>query len=195
MIEWSSLFATHIDLVDQQHKILFEMLNGIAAEIEQGRQSSQNLDEAFDELLDYAYQHFIDEEKIMANSHVHPKTMSFQRMEHSSFIFDVKKMRSTSISDDDIDEQFENLVKFVTSWLIYHTLKTDQLVAMEIAQIKKGLSPAAAREYAIAQKLNPAINQKVLEAVLDLWASAAERVKFLEAQLANLQNETDLTTS
>lgn len=191
MLVWSSLFETHIEIVDQQHKRLFEMLNHIAGEIQQGATNEKNLDAALDELVDYSMQHFVDEEKVMISHHVDHRHIALQRMEHQSFIYDVERMRAETSVDESMRERFEKLANFVASWLVYHTLRTDQHMAMQVAAIEQGASPEEAYEKSRTTALNPAINQKVLTAVLHLWTEAVERNKALEKQLKALQDENE----
>ncbi len=183
MIEWSAIFETGIPVVDEEHKQLFRMLNHMAAEVGKGEQNEDSLNESLDSLMAYSEQHFMDEEKIMMQHKIDNRHFLLQRMEHQSFIYDVTRMRSEVLLDDSITDRFEKLVKFVASWLIYHTLRTDQLMARQVEAIVHGQSPEQAYETALHSALDPAVGNKVLDAVLHLWTEAVERNQLLEQKL------------
>ncbi len=188
MFDWSPLYDVGVEIVDEQHHKLFEMINELAKDLERGSAGTDRLESALDSLLEYAYQHFVDEEKEMARYRVDQRHQSFQRMEHHSFIFDAKKMRS-AWDDIDINDKFEKLLHFVTAWLVYHTLRTDQHLGIQIAAIKRGESPEAAYELLKTHQLDPKIYQKVVDALVSLWSEALERVGELEQQLKSVHGE------
>lgn len=183
MIKWSPLFATNIELVDEQHQKLFSLVNELAAIIKQGVQNVESLDQAFEALCEYANKHFSDEEEIMIREGVDERHLATQKMEHQSFIYDARRIRSEMILDMDPHDQFSDLVQFVASWLIYHTLRTDQHMAMQVAAIRGGMSADEAYDKFNSAELNPKINQQVLTAVVKLWTDAADRANALDTKL------------
>lgn len=179
MFEWAKVYDTGIDLVDQQHHRLFDLINALAANLEHGESTEDRLELALNELLDYAHGHFVDEEMEMARYRVDKRHQTLQRMEHQSFIYDVNKMRD-AWDNVDLVANFEKLLRFITSWLVYHTLRTDQLLGIQVAAIREGQTPAAAYEFAERSQLNPRIYQQVVKALVELWSDALERVSELE---------------
>lgn len=183
MLIWSDRFETRIEIVDTQHKHLFEMLNKLADSFNVGELSESMVEEALNELVTYAHQHFIDEEMVMLRHHVDARHVNLHRMEHKSFIYDVDRMRTNVAPDEDLAERAEKLLRFVTSWLVYHTLRTDQVMAWQVAAIKHGMSPAQAYEANHEAKHDDATNKMVLDAVLHLWRESTERCRELEERL------------
>ena len=187
MFEWSELYATGIPGVDEQHQMLFKMINEIASEIENSEENSENLDAAFDELLDYAYEHFSDEEATMARYKIDERHASVQRMEHHSFIYDVKRLRSYSGDTEKLEGNFESLIQFITSWLVYHTLRTDLLMAAQVKAIQNGASPEEAYEQSKTVVLSSSINKTIVEALVHLWSNSTERLNLLEDEIRTLK--------
>jgi len=183
-LEWSPMFETGISPVDEQHKKLFQMLNRMAADVSQTKQGRGQLEKALNALRAYAEQHFVDEEMVMAHSHVVQRHVHLHRMEHKSFIYDVNRMGDNALADEELTGRFEGAIQFVASWLAYHTLRTDQIMGFQISTIKSGMSPEAVYDLSLKEKPNPANTQLVLEAVLHLWAEQTERCRYLEEKLA-----------
>lgn len=184
MFQWSARFAIGEETVDLEHEQLFVMLGKIADDIASGNENYQELDAALDALLDYANKHFADEEEIMLQHRVDPRHIKMQQMAHKSFFYDLNKIRNRP-TDLRIAQHFDRLVNFVTSWLVFHTLRTDQELGVQLREIKAGRSPEEA--YAIAENtnFNANIYRPVVEALVHLWTDAAERATYLEQVLEN----------
>ena len=61
---WNSRFETGVDLIDAQHKSLFEALDKLADSFREGNSKGQ-VKASLDFLVDYTQEHFRDEEKFM----------------------------------------------------------------------------------------------------------------------------------
>ena len=182
MFQWNARFAIGEELVDNEHAQLFTMLGRIADDIREGNENEQELESALDALLEYARQHFVDEETIMLEHKVDPRHVRLQQMAHQSFFHDLEKMRNRPI-DMDLSQHFDKLVSFVTSWLVFHTLRTDQELGVQLREIKAGKSPAEAYEIAENTNFNASIYRPVVEALIHLWTDATDRIGELEKVL------------
>jgi hemerythrin len=184
MFKWSARYAIGVDTVDHEHEQLFLMLEKIADDIASGNENYKELGAALDALLDYANKHFADEEEIMLQNKVDPRHLKMQQMAHKSFFYDLDKIRNRP-SDYGIAQHFDRLVSFVTSWLVFHTLRTDQELGVQLREIKAGRTPEEA--YAIAENTNFNANvyRPVVDALVHLWTESAERVTYLEDVLEN----------
>ena len=181
-IEWSDLFRTDLPIVDEQHQKLFEMVNQIAEHLDSGHVDPRAVENSLDRLVDCAGQHFVDEEREMVHHQVDKRHQKLQRMEHSAFVYDLNRLRSYA-DEGDLDDQYEEILKFAASWLIYHTLRTDQNMAMQVRAIKEGKSSEEAYDYAQTHPLSPQLYQKVLDAIVHLWTDALRRIEHLEDRL------------
>lgn len=165
------------------------MINDLAGELEQGDISQEHVDAALDNLVEYANQHFVDEEREMVHHDVDARHIKLQRMEHSSFFYDVNRLRSY-VNEGELEDQYEGVLQFTASWLVYHTLRTDQKMALQIHAMEAGKSSSEAFDYAEHHPLSPAVYQKIIEAVVHLWTDALERVNELEKKQAEVSRET-----
>lgn len=182
MFQWTSKYNIDQPTVDDEHRQLFAMINRIGDDIASGEDSVDELEAALDDLLAYAKQHFADEETIMRDQGVDPRHIKRQQMEHRSFFYDIEKLRSLT-ADDELADRYEKLLKFVTNWLIFHTLRTDQQLGIQLKAIAAGSSPAQAFETSENEALSAALYRPMVEALVHLWSDAVERVHELEKQL------------
>ena len=186
-IEWADLFKTDIAIVDEEHRKLFDMINDIATQLDSGHAEPESIEKSLDELVDFTSQHFVDEEREMVHFQVDKRHQKLQRMEHSSFIYDLNRLRSYA-DEGDLEDHYEEILKFAASWLIYHTLRTDLKLGMQVREIRSGKSSSDAFEYAETHPLNPAVYQKIIEAVIHLWTESLKRIESLEAELQDKQD-------
>lgn len=187
MLVWSNNFATKIESVDVQHKRLFDLLNGLSAAISHGQPDQAMIDKILKGLMIYADQHFADEEILMLHSHIDARHVNIHKMEHKSFVYDIHTMWEHLSSEDDLVEISEKLVSFVTSWLTYHILGIDQVMAAQIFAIQQGATPEEAYEARHTVKYDSETAHMMLDSVLDLWRMTMERCHKLEAKLAALK--------
>jgi len=187
MIAWSECFATHIEIVDNQHKRLFELLNKLSDSYNKNGPCENSVDEILKSLIAYADEHFIEEELLMLHSKLDERHISIHRMEHKSFIYDVNNMWTHLSSEEDLLSLTENLVCFITSWLTYHILGTDRVMVAQLLSIQHGASPKQAYELRNNFKYDAAVTRLMLDSVLDLWRISAERCYKLEKKLAHLR--------
>lgn len=185
MLTWSKKFETKIELVDSQHKHLFELLGVLAHHFEQGNPDEDTVDEILKELTEYADKHFTEEEALMEKGHLDARHLSIHRMEHKSFIYDVQSMRSHSSEREEIVNISERLVGFIISWLTYHILGMDMAMAAQLRAIEQGATPTQAYEAHRIALHDVATTRLLLDAVLDLWRESTKRCRRLEEFLAH----------
>lgn len=179
MFEWKNKYNIGVELVDTEHKKLFDLLTELSHDVSSGEKDKAELEAALGSLLEYANNHFIHEEQLMEEAGVDPRHIKRQKMEHKSFFYDIEKLRQHSI-DEKIKDRYERLIQFVTSWLVFHTLRTDQHLGIQLNEIHHGKSPEEAFDIAMASDFNVALYRHVVEALIHLWSDAADRVAHLE---------------
>ena len=179
MFEWKNRYNIGVELVDTEHKKLFDLLTELGDDVSAGEKDRGELDVALESLLEYANHHFIHEEELMEKSKIDPRHIKRQKMEHKSFFYDIEKLRQHSV-DDKLKDRYERLLQFVTSWLVFHTLRTDQHLGIQLREISQGKSPGEAFDIAMASEFNVVLYRHVVEALIHLWSDAADRVAHLE---------------
>ena len=120
-IAWDEKYSVHIDVIDQQHKHLFEVLGNLSDEM--GKKRSQDvLGNIIEELTKYAVEHFATEEIFMTQYNFpgyaeHKKEHEVFKVKVAAFQKDFKAGK-VSLSIE--------VINFIRGWLDHHILGTDQ---------------------------------------------------------------------
>lgn len=119
-VAWKDDYCIGNEVIDSQHKKLFDILNQLYIASEQGREIEDVL-ELFDELDRYTKYHFEEEEKFFS-------TLSSVEMEahqemHQFFINELAKTVQQSLR---IGSLSLGLIYFLTDWLVYHIQVEDR---------------------------------------------------------------------
>jgi hemerythrin len=135
--QWNHCFATGLADVDEQHQRLVDVINRFGALImrEDGA-TAAGLEVVFAELAQYASFHFAEEEALMAASGLTPQYVESHRQKHLQFMAEVTLLYE-GISADNRGAA-KGLLEFLTNWLPYHILGSDQFMAKQIALIASG---------------------------------------------------------
>lgn len=130
MYEMKDEYLTGIPSIDKEHRRLFE----IAEELYQLCQNELVHDKydllisALNELKDYTMLHFEHEETYMES--IGYKKLFTQKVQHNAF-----REKLDSIDLDEIDNNqeaaIEDILAFVTDWLVNHILHVDKQIGEE----------------------------------------------------------------
>lgn len=129
MYEFLDEYVTGIESIDAEHKRLFEIAD------ETYRLSKEEfLVDKYDqvrhilgELKDYALEHFEHEEAYMES--IQYKKMFMQKVQHDQFREKVNNLDLDHL-DENSDEMIEEILSFLTNWLINHILEHDKQIGM-----------------------------------------------------------------
>ena len=186
--QWNACFTTGLSSVDEQHHRIVDLINrfGILLMRQDGA-SLAEIEGVLVELADYAIFHFADEEALMETLRVDPRHVAQHRAAHASFLDEVNRLHDGISANNRDAARF--LLQFLTNWLAYHVLGSDQFMARQIAAIKAGASPEEAyRDH--ARVVDPATDA-LLNALHGLFHQVSERNhelvnlnKTLEARVA-----------
>ena len=151
-----------VDIIDDQHKALFELFNTLIDRLERPLPEAGEAD-IVGRLFDYARFHFAEEERVMEACGF-PKRRAHGR-QHDAFVLNLKDV---TVGGDDRKSMGE-LVQFLAHWIQQHILIADREVACHIsrqepkeeagaglaAEVKHflGADPAAARADAVKREL------------------------------------------
>ena len=168
---WDNNFETGIATIDEQHQVLVEILNKLAAHLA-NLSDIVELNEVFLELADYADYHFKTEEGIWSQYFKDDEWFIKHTHTHSSFIDDVLKMKENE-ENKDFDEVIYDIVLYLSKWLAYHILDTDKRMAKVVLSLTKGMSLQDAKEYAVADMSGSM--QTLIETVLKMYSDISTR--------------------
>jgi hemerythrin len=190
---WDAHFVTGLDEVDDQHHHLVDVLNQLSEILtHQEGVDFDAVEVVFGELAAYAQYHFEEEETLVKNVNVDIRHCSYHFEEHKNFLKEVTLMHSTVRPENPDD--LKSLLKFLTYWLAYHILGSDQTMAKQVLSIRSGNSPDAA--YQSEEKMKEGAVEPLLDALNGLFKQVSERNsellelnKTLEARVAKRTRE------
>jgi len=147
---WDTHFETGLSTVDDQHRQLVDIINQFGRLSAENELIFEDIQEILARLADYAQYHFQEEEKLMAHVGVDQRFLESHVRAHQAFLQEVTTIHSEITPEN--PGAARHLLEFLTHWLAYHILGTDQKMARQIAAIQKGKNPEAAYEAADMQE-------------------------------------------
>jgi len=132
LIIWDSSFSVNHDVIDEQHKVLIDIINKFYHAFENARAFSE-LKNILDEMVDYARYHFAIEEKIIEDNNL--VFLELHKKEHEFFIEKAKIFQQRFLSQD-ITLSFD-VMDFLRNWLIDHILVKDKYLAEEFKKLNQ----------------------------------------------------------
>jgi hemerythrin len=117
---WKEEYSMGVEKIDHQHQHMFELVNRLIEQPAASPRSKMTLD-TLKEMLDYAKEHFRDEENLMQERGF-PDLQSHKE-QHAYFI-----KTTTELSLGALDNQamvFSEIVEFLKIWLTFHVLRYD----------------------------------------------------------------------
>lgn len=121
---WNQTMNTGIDKVDQQHRRLVDIVNGIYEAIERGK-TIKELGPSFKELVSYTKTHFSDETRLM-------REIKYEHLlEHEKMHRDLTKQVGDYLGKLESGEMIDSstLMGFLKDWLVKHILNEDKKFA------------------------------------------------------------------
>ena len=127
---WNNSFELGIPQIDLQHRRLVDLINALAAVIADGGKLPE-VQTLFSQLMDYAAVHFREEELLMDSSSMSEAGKALHKKAHRGF---VEKAREIAMRPDLHQAKVaEQVLEFLTTWLISHILRSDMEVARAMA--------------------------------------------------------------
>ena len=127
MYEFKDEYLTGIELIDNEHRRLFEIADEVyeLSKNEFIADKYDNVKAVLGELRDYTKQHFAHEEEYMKS--INYKKLFTQIIEHKAFVDKLDDLDLESI-DETSDEMIQDILKFLTDWLVNHILYNDKQI-------------------------------------------------------------------
>lgn len=131
MLEWKESYSVGIELIDNQHKHLFNLGNSALELIKSDSciDKSQEIIQLIDDLIQYTKFHFSSEESYMLK--INFPLYNSHKEEHNTFI---KKINSIDVTNLSVNQhkQITDLVSFLLNWILTHILENDKLLTKAI---------------------------------------------------------------
>lgn len=128
LIAWREAYANGVDILDDQHRDLFDRANRVANELQKLAHGA-GLITAYDELVEAARIHFQTEERLLQACQA--STADLHAAEHSKMLRDLKTFktelphRSLALS-----------LRYLEEWLLRHITGSDRQVAKELREAR-----------------------------------------------------------
>lgn len=126
-IQWDVNFFTGLPEVDQQHNRLIALTNRLS---EMPADAPENLEQAFAELRDYIAEHFSLEERLMEEAGIDADHFQYHKKAHSLFVARVAELWDSR--NRGTEENLQEMLDFLKTWILQHILQTDRKMAREI---------------------------------------------------------------
>lgn len=169
---WDKHFETGLSEVDRQHHILVDLINHFGDLLSQlNGVSFQDIEAVFNELAEYAQFHFKEEEEMMLQVGLDPRYVTHHIQLHANFFQELTSMRVGVTPDKPASA--EPLLKFLTYWLAFHILCTDQSMARQVKAIQSGQKADDA--FSAEEVMKEGATEPLLHALNGLFHQVSER--------------------
>ena len=121
LLNWNDNLSVKIPSIDEQHKVLINMINSLQDAMSSG-DSRAVLGDIFDGLLKYTDQHFTYEETLFAE-HSYPEIEEHKK-EHAAFVGKVTDLHKQFTGSSNFMIGVD-VMKFLTDWLVNHIQGVD----------------------------------------------------------------------
>lgn len=125
MGSWSDKYSVNIEIIDEQHKELFNILDNCYELLLKNKDDDKydKIITILEELKNYTIYHFKTEEEFMKKNG-YSKFLS-HKFAHDAFIEQIKGFDLYSI-DTDQKKSINDLLDIVSNWIKFHILETDK---------------------------------------------------------------------
>ncbi|MDF2545980.1 MAG: bacteriohemerythrin [Anaerosolibacter sp.] len=130
MLVWKEEYAIGVEMIDAQHKHLFEIGNS-AYKLLRDEFCTDKYDkivEIIEDLRQYTMFHFKSEEEYMKK--INYRKYFSQKVEHDDFIRKVNAIDFDNV-DENPEKYLEDILAFIFNWTLEHILQKDKLIKAE----------------------------------------------------------------
>jgi len=187
---WDRHFETGLETVDQQHHALVDLINRFGEMLTRLEEvSPAEIETLFNELTAYAQYHFQEEEESMRQFGIDAQYIAAHMKLHRSFMEELDYMHGAAANQRKASER---LLKFLTHWLAFHILGTDQSMARQVRAILSGQSATAA--FQAEKKLKEGATEPLLAALNGLFSLVSDRNRELVELNRTLEDKVEERT-
>jgi len=188
--QWDKHFETGILEVDEQHHRLVDIINQFGDHLAKNELVSEDINLIIKELSDYTTYHFDEEETMMVQVGIDQRHLDQQLEAHRYFLDEINTLHAGVSIDDPASAQ--HLLDFLSHWLAFHILGSDQNMARQVKLIKNGFSPAEA--YDKEEKESDSATEPLLVALNGLFRQVSSRNKELVKLNQSLEDKVAVRT-
>lgn len=154
LMTWNDDLLTGIDIVDRQHRGLVDLVNEAAPILARANEvKPETIQPLLDRLFDYAAVHFKTEEDLMAATGIDARVLAHHQATHGRFVSQISAMAAHLTQGGKVSG--EQLLSFLSGWLVLHILGEDQTMARQIKAVETGSPPEEAYDKAAGARITP----------------------------------------
>ena len=180
---WNRNFETGIAEVDAQHRRLVALLNTLVSHLTV-QADAPTLNAIFDELSDYAVNHFASEEQIWQEAFGDDAWALQHHDSHTGFIDEVLRLRAEE-GVKPLEDVIEDIVSFLTHWLALHIIESDKRMAKAVLALREGATLAQAKQ--IADEQMSGATRAMIDTVMTMYDKLANRTVQLTREINRRQ--------
>ncbi|SPE24056.1 Diguanylate cyclase with PAS/PAC sensor and hemerythrin-like metal-binding domain [Burkholderiales bacterium] len=181
---WASDFETGIAVVDEQHRTLVRLLNSLARSMAVPS-DELSMEEVLRELSEYAVYHFDTEEGLMRDFFAGDTLESTHQQAHRQFVRAISRLKEQQ-SKRPLNKAIEEIVAFLSRWLVFHILDVDKRMATVVLALQAGKSLEEAK--AQADRGTPVAGRVLIDAVLAMYEKLSSRTFQLMKEIVERKN-------
>jgi len=122
LINWTKTFSVGVEVLDDDHKQLFGLVNELYDGLEAG-QAKEPIGQALDRLVEYTNTHFSREEQLFASTSY--AGASAHKGEHDALIKQMTALRQ-EFKEGTSPTLPNDVMRFLKTWLVHHILGSDR---------------------------------------------------------------------
>ena len=186
---WNDNFGTGNDIIDEQHKRLVALLNGLANTLVNNQ--PHEIESAFTELANYADYHFSTEEEIWSECFGNDHWFLSHQLAHASFLPKILEIKERD-AEQPLYLIVEDVVKFLIRWLAFHIIDNDKRYALVAREVAQGKSLEEAKIVS-DRKMNASSVRVLIDTVLTMYDGLSSRaLNLLRERRARIDAEAKL---
>ncbi len=135
---WNISLETGIEIIDQQHKVIVNLINKVAKEVSYGT-TKQEFQNEVKEVLKYTQYHFQTEEDIWKKYFPEDSSLKGHIHAHNNFVDRTLELVK-KFETQELEQNIEDLLSLLTHWLTNHILDSDMRMSLTIKAIDSGSS-------------------------------------------------------
>lgn len=185
---WNKSFETGIAEVDEQHRMLIQLINRLVNTLVNNEELA--VSEAFAELAAYADYHFAAEEAVWEAHLEDDEWVSAHRKNHVSFLPQVLEIKERD-KDKPLHDVIEDIVRFLIRWLAFHIIDDDKRLAIAIQAMEQGATLEKAK-YLAEEEMNDSVSL-LIDIVLNMYDNLSSRtLNLMRERRARMAAEAEL---
>lgn len=185
---WNTNFETGIESIDEQHKILFRLVNKLANTLV--HENRIEVAEVFDELAAYTVYHFEEEERVWAEYFQQDDWANQHVKTHQSFLPDINQIKQNAETAS-WQETIESILQFLIRWLALHILDDDKKMSLVVDELRNDYSLEQAKERA-QLKMKGSVGV-LIDTVLNMYEElSSHAIELIREKHRRIKAEKDL---